>query len=385
MKQLLIFLIFIFFGCSATKKINNNNSPCTYRGFNESEYLKNEKLLIPLIRRTTSHHNPAKWDSLKVVADFLVKNKELVVELRSHTDFRDTDENNLKLSYRWAVEYCNTIIKIGELDSNRITAIGMGESEPFVVDYCTKNKYPDLFEVGETLNRKYIMNMNVIRDKEIAHSINRRNEIVIINTSNTDFNSYEKNSYSILNDIDEKYYKKFEYLLNKRDKTNLKLRMNNSNYDYLFIEEHYYTYHVEGYCKVKYDLQERYFNKYDSIPFKMIANGDNVDVKVVYCEKYKGDELYNTKHKELNPLIHKYSKLNKIQEYDYEKNQFMFFLPKEDFKKSWYKRERKKAIKGEYTILTMVDRVNHRIIISFQLPPKKPKFDLRMVSFERVL
>jgi len=118
-------------------------------------------------------------DSLLIVADFLKKHQELVVEIRSHTDFRCTDSLNLILAQRRANKYRDFLLK-KSINPNRITAIGIGEAEPFIIDDCTKDLYLNPFEPGDTLSEKFIKGLKRSKDRETAHKINRRSEIVII-------------------------------------------------------------------------------------------------------------------------------------------------------------------------------------------------------------
>ena len=70
---------------------------------------------------------------LNKVVSFMTDNPSLVLELRSHTDSRGTEEYNIALSERRAQSALEYIIARG-IASNRISAKGFGESEP--VNQC---------------------------------------------------------------------------------------------------------------------------------------------------------------------------------------------------------------------------------------------------------
>ena len=158
-----------------------NSDKCTYNSFYDSRYMIGDKLLIPeipLVLCPPYFEQQITSDSLKVVVEFLETHTKIKVELRSHTDFRDSDSNNYALCQRRAKQYCDYIVTMG-IESKRITPIAMGESEPFIIGKCFHVKHPQ-FEIGDTLNEKFISSLDNRKDKEAAHAINRRNEIVIV-------------------------------------------------------------------------------------------------------------------------------------------------------------------------------------------------------------
>jgi len=70
---------------------------------------------------------------LDSVNSFLINNKDVLVEIGVHTDFRGDDKLNLKLSQDRADTLKKYLIKKG-IDPKRITAIGFGETKP-VIEY----------------------------------------------------------------------------------------------------------------------------------------------------------------------------------------------------------------------------------------------------------
>ena len=153
----------------------DNNNGCTYKKYNEDSYSIGDKLLIPEIRRVLCKpfENQFIANSMKIVVSFLKTHGNFSIELRSHTDFRDADSNNYVLSLKLATMYSHYLLSKG-IESHRVKPIGIGESEPFIIDKCFREKYPQ-FEIGDTLNVRYIKNLENKEDRETAHTINRRN------------------------------------------------------------------------------------------------------------------------------------------------------------------------------------------------------------------
>jgi peptidoglycan-associated lipoprotein len=130
----------------------------------------------------------AKWDltpesmaSLDTVVKTLELNPTLVVELRSHTDYRDTDEKNDILSQHRADTCVKYLISKG-IAKDRLVARGMGEKEPRIIDEDYKNKkyYKyDEFDVGTELTESYIKRQSSAR-QEIANQINRRTDVKVL-------------------------------------------------------------------------------------------------------------------------------------------------------------------------------------------------------------
>ncbi|MAQ47568.1 MAG: hypothetical protein CMD27_01650 [Flavobacteriales bacterium] len=97
----------------------------------------------------------------------------VVVELRSHTDFRGSDTLNTRLSYDRALSCVNYLVSKG-VDSRRLIAVGMADTEPTVLDEA-KFGLPK----GE-LNRDYIIGLKQKKLQELAHQKNRRTDFKIL-------------------------------------------------------------------------------------------------------------------------------------------------------------------------------------------------------------
>lgn len=98
---------------------------------------------------------PISYPILDDVVDVLVKNPQVtLVEVQGHTDFRGSDEYNMKLSQSRAESAMNYLIEKG-ISPTRLRAVGYGESRPIATN-----------------------------DTAEGMSQNRRTEFIIIQTSN---------------------------------------------------------------------------------------------------------------------------------------------------------------------------------------------------------
>jgi len=93
---------------------------------------------------------------LTSVLNLLKQYSKLIVEIRSHTDARDNDDYNLKLSNNRAKSTVEWFVKNG-INTSRITGKGYGETQ--LVNKCT----------------------NGVKCSEEEHQLNRRTEFVIVN------------------------------------------------------------------------------------------------------------------------------------------------------------------------------------------------------------
>ncbi|MBN2776682.1 MAG: OmpA family protein [Bacteroidales bacterium] len=119
-----------------------------------------------------------------VALDGLVKtmedNPNLTIELRAHTDFRGNDDYNMELSLERAKSCVVYLIEKG-VKADRLTAKGLGETEPKVIDKELNKAFP-YFPVGTVLDEKYITNLKDNKKREEAHQINRRTEFSVLST-----------------------------------------------------------------------------------------------------------------------------------------------------------------------------------------------------------
>lgn len=127
----------------------------------------------------------AKWDlkpqyqdSLQGLIQTLRDNPNIVVELASHTDLRDSHERNDILSQRRAQSVVNYLIIRG-IEPARLVAKGYGERAPLPL---TKDIIRDgfLFSEGTVLDETYIESLLSNNEKEAAHQLNRRTEFRVL-------------------------------------------------------------------------------------------------------------------------------------------------------------------------------------------------------------
>ena len=117
----------------------------------------------------------AKWElrpesiiDLDVLAEALLDNDNVVIKIKSHTDELGTDKSNQALSQKRGQTCVDYLISMG-VDPGQLVAIGVGESEPYVI----KEK-DGRFNIGDVLTSSYIRKIRFKKNKEKAHQYNRR-------------------------------------------------------------------------------------------------------------------------------------------------------------------------------------------------------------------
>jgi len=127
----------------------------------------------------------AKWDlkpqyrdSLQGLIETLDANENLVIELASHTDSRDSDERNDILSQKRAQSAVDYLISRG-IDPERLLAKGYGERVSRTLNKdLTREGYT--FVAGTVLTDSVINLLPSNAVKEAAHQLNRRTEFSIL-------------------------------------------------------------------------------------------------------------------------------------------------------------------------------------------------------------
>lgn len=127
----------------------------------------------------------AKWDlkpqyrdSLQGLIETLDANENIVIELASHTDSRDSDERNDILSQKRAQSVVDYLISRG-IDPDRLVAKGYGERVPRTLNKdFTREGYT--FKSGTVLNDSVINLLPGNNVREAAHQLNRRSEFSIL-------------------------------------------------------------------------------------------------------------------------------------------------------------------------------------------------------------
>ncbi len=117
---------------------------------------------------------------IKDLAKLLTDNPNITMEIGAHTDMVGTEEANIELSKKRAQEVVNYLIKAG-IDSDRLTAVGYGESVPVVATKELSKQYPFMKE-SDILNEEYVLNKTP-QEQEIINQINRRTEFKVLKTT----------------------------------------------------------------------------------------------------------------------------------------------------------------------------------------------------------
>ena len=126
---------------------------------------------------------PEGMEELDSLADLLIHGwPDVVIELRSHTDFRGTQETNFPLSQNRAQSCVDYLVEKG-VPVERLVPIGMSDTEPKNLDIDIKGL------LAGVLNKDYISALKSNNLKEIAHQMNRRTDFKIISY---DFDEYLK-------------------------------------------------------------------------------------------------------------------------------------------------------------------------------------------------
>lgn len=129
----------------------------------------------------------AKWDlrpeamqALDSVVVILKNNPTIVIELRSHTDYRDSEAKNEVLSQHRADTCVSYLISKG-IAKGRLVARGMGESEPFMIPENYKGYGSEFFEANQSvqLTESYIKRQSPEK-QEVANQINRRTDFKVL-------------------------------------------------------------------------------------------------------------------------------------------------------------------------------------------------------------
>jgi peptidoglycan-associated lipoprotein len=117
-------------------------------------------------------------EALDSVVTILNNNPTIVIELRSHTDYRDIDSRNLILSQNRAQSCVDYLIERG-IPADRLVAVGRGEEEPFKVPEGYKGYGHEHFKAGTVLTEAYIKRLPA-DIQEVANQINRRTDFRVI-------------------------------------------------------------------------------------------------------------------------------------------------------------------------------------------------------------
>jgi peptidoglycan-associated lipoprotein len=135
-----------------------------------------KEIILPRIE-----YDYAKWNlrpqsiaDLDMLAETLKDNLNVIIELKSHTDYRGKDIQNNILSQKRA-DVCMAYLVSKGIDVGQLVASGKGETEPFVIE-----KKNGRFKVGDVLTENYIGKIRFKKNKEKANQYNRRTSFKVL-------------------------------------------------------------------------------------------------------------------------------------------------------------------------------------------------------------
>jgi peptidoglycan-associated lipoprotein len=175
---------------ASKKDFLTNKGKASTKGLEESKVFKPEILLSSIkepIELPNIFYDFAKWnlrDKSKKALDNLVEtlneNPRVVIELRSHTDYRGKHWANVELSTKRAESVVNYLIDNG-IDPARLRAKGYAATKPKEIGPQLAAEH-DFLNEGDVLTEEFIKNLETEEQKEIANQINRRTEFKVIAT-----------------------------------------------------------------------------------------------------------------------------------------------------------------------------------------------------------
>ncbi|MGM0497439.1 MAG: OmpA family protein [Bacteroidota bacterium] len=175
---------------ASKKNFLTNKGKASTKGLEESKVFEPEILLSSIkepIELPNIFYDFAKADlrdeskeALDNLVETLNDNPRVVIELRSHTDFRGDHWSNVELSTERAESVVNYLIDNG-IDPARLRAKGYAATMPKEIDSKLASEY-DFLEEGDVLTEEFIKDLEEEEQREDAHQINRRTEFKVIAT-----------------------------------------------------------------------------------------------------------------------------------------------------------------------------------------------------------
>ncbi len=135
-----------------------------------------KEIILPLIKYDFNKFElrPESIVDLEKLAEALLDNPNVIVELKSHTDYIGSNVQNDKLSQQRA-DVCVKYLVSKGIEVGRLVAKGMGETEPFVIE-----EKDGRFKVGDVLTESYIKKIRFKKNKEKANQYNRRTSFKVV-------------------------------------------------------------------------------------------------------------------------------------------------------------------------------------------------------------
>jgi len=110
---------------------------------------------------------------------FLKQNPSICIAIIVHSDFRPIPMTNDTLTERIANRVKEKILEYGDIDPDRIIAVGMGDKQLRVVTKEMHKQYKFL-PMGQVLNAEFCKTITDNKNREIAIGFNRRTVVKII-------------------------------------------------------------------------------------------------------------------------------------------------------------------------------------------------------------
>jgi outer membrane protein OmpA-like peptidoglycan-associated protein len=121
---------------------------------------------------------------LQKIANYLMNNPSVTLDIRSHTDHEGNDDSNFKLSSDRAASTKRKLVELG-IDANRLTTTGYGETQPIS---CCSN-------IGENRRSEFIVTTgteNMVINGSYTVRANRINYHVIVGGFKTELNAVKE-------------------------------------------------------------------------------------------------------------------------------------------------------------------------------------------------
>ena len=175
---------------ASKKNFLTNKGKASTKGLEGSKVFKPEILLSNIkepIELPNIFYDFAKWNlrpeskqALDKLVETLNDNPRVVIELRSHTDYRGDHWANVELSTKRAESVVNYLIDHG-IDPARLRAKGYAATKPKEIGPKLASEHSFLDE-GMVLTEEFIKDLETEEQQEIANQINRRTEFKVIAT-----------------------------------------------------------------------------------------------------------------------------------------------------------------------------------------------------------
>jgi len=120
--------------------VSSQSIDTSYKNFSDTAFSIGDKILTPSIWfEFDGGHNvrEVSYDSVKVIADFLLIHTEIIIQIGVHTDSRGTEEYNRKHSKHQAQNVIRVLNEQFNIPIDRLTTEGYGEDHP--LEDCSKN------------------------------------------------------------------------------------------------------------------------------------------------------------------------------------------------------------------------------------------------------